>query len=88
MKALVAGLGVECVDAHEVRVNSPARILRGWELKSFALLHSRFAEVLLLDADNVPVRNPEYLFETPRFQETAAVLWPDRGRMTVGHVIW
>src|SRR5207302_1106010 len=54
MKTLVARLGVRCVDGCKVRKKFPARILRGWELKPYAILHSSFREVLLLDADNVP----------------------------------
>jgi ADP-heptose:LPS heptosyltransferase len=77
MKALLKPLGVECVDALQIRKNYPARILRGWELKAYAILRSRFREVLLLDADNVPVVDPEFLFETPQFRTTGAIFWPD-----------
>ena len=34
------------VDANVVRERHPVRILNGWELKVYALLHSRFQEVL------------------------------------------
>ena len=61
MRHLVAHLAVTTVDAHVVRETYPARILNGWELKSYAIMHSPFEEVLALDADNVAVRNPEYL---------------------------
>jgi ADP-heptose:LPS heptosyltransferase len=77
MKRLVTPLNVECVDAGNMRRVYPVRILGGWQLKVYALLHSRFREVLFLDADNVPVLNPEFLFETPQFQATGAVFWPD-----------
>jgi hypothetical protein len=40
-------------------------------------LRSRFREVLLLDADNVPVMNPDYLFDTTEFKKTGAIFWPD-----------
>src|SRR5204863_9907897 len=55
MRALLAPLGVECIDACEVRKTYPARILNGWELKPYAMLHCPFREVLLLDSDNVAV---------------------------------
>jgi len=55
----------------------PARILNGRELKAFALLHSAFREVLLLDADNVPLVAPAFLFETKQFADTGAIFWPD-----------
>lgn len=49
----------------------------GWELKAFALRHSSFAEVLLLDADNCPVVDPTPLFNTLDFMATGAIFWPD-----------
>ena len=76
----MAPLGVECVDAFRVRKRFPARIMRGWELKPYAILHSSFREILLLDADNVPVVNPEFLFDAPQFRAAGAVFWPDYQR--------
>ena len=90
MKALVAPLGVDCIDARAVRQRRPVRTLRGWELKPYALLHSRFREVLLLDADNVPLVDPEFLFDAPQFREAGAVFWPDYdcGRNRKAAAIW
>lgn len=88
MRELVKPLGVECVDAYEVRKEHPARILNGWELKAFALLHCPFAEVLFLDADNVALRDPEFLFDTPQYQQTGAIFWPDYGRLAQSRSIW
>lgn len=77
MEALLKPFGVQCVDALRMRRKHSARVIRGWGLKPYAILHSRFREVLFLDADNVPVVNPEFLFETPQFRETGAIFWPD-----------
>ena len=88
MRALVAPLGVECVDAERQQRHHPARFPHTWALKPYALLHSPFKELLLLDADNVPVANPESLFETPQFRRTGAVLWPDFGRLERGRAAW
>lgn len=88
MRALLAPLAVTCVDAMERRRQHPARILNGWELKSYALRHAPFREVLLLDADNVAVENPEFLFDTPQFRDTGAVFWPDYERMAPGRSAW
>ncbi|HXH19076.1 MAG TPA: FkbM family methyltransferase [Chitinophagales bacterium] len=88
MKALVKPLGVQCVDALEMSKKVPSRILNGWELKAYALLHNPFEEVLLLDADNVPVVNPEFLFETRQYKETGAIFWPDLGRLQRERMIW
>ena len=88
MAALVRPFGVECVDGYEVRKRHPARILNGWEIKPYSILHCPFVEVLLLDADNVPVMNPEFLFETPQFRDAGAIFWPDYGRLDPTRPIW
>ncbi len=90
MKALLNPLEVKCVNACEVRRKYPARIPGGWELKPYAILYSRFREVLFLDADNVVVQNPDFLFDTPEFQRTGAIFWPDyaRGRDKKALPIW
>lgn len=74
---LVEPLGVTCVNAASVLKEHPHRRLGGWELKPYAILHSRFQEVLFLDADNVPVRDPTYLFESSPYQKTGTLFWPD-----------
>jgi hypothetical protein len=86
--AMFAELGVEVVDALEIGRTWPARTLGGWELKPYALVHSRFEQAMLLDADNVVVMNPEFLFELPQFTETGALFWPDIERITADNPIW
>ena len=88
MLKLADRLKVKCVDAHEVRKEHPARRLGGWELKCYAILHSRFREVLLMDADNVPVVDPTFLFQTREYQETGAIFWPDIGSLGPEKDIW
>ncbi len=65
MRGLLAAHGADCRDAQAERRVHPVRRLSGWELKCFAVLHCRFAEAMLLDADNCPVRDPAFLFNTP-----------------------
>ncbi len=60
----------------------------GWELKPFALLHSQFAEVLLLDADNIPLIDPTTLFDEPRYASYGALFWPDIRRVNPYNPIW
>ena len=88
MRDLIEPLGATCVNAQEVRKIYPVRTLHGWELKAFALLNCPFQEVLLLDADNVPVTDPEFLFETKEFAEAGAIFWPDFGRLAPSRSIW
>ncbi|KAG7382980.1 hypothetical protein PHYBOEH_010157 [Phytophthora boehmeriae] len=49
----------------------------GFNSKIFAVAHSSFDQVLFLDADNAPVKDPTYLFSDPKFVETGAIFWPD-----------
>jgi hypothetical protein len=51
--------------------------LSGYSLKGNMLLYSEFDEILMLDVDNLPVKNVDILFELPAFKETGAVFWPD-----------
>ena len=88
MEQLMASLKVECVNAQELLGDQPMRRIGGWELKAYAIAHSPFREALFLDADNVPVMNPEYLFDCPQFNEMGAVFWPDYGRLSRSRPIW
>jgi hypothetical protein len=76
-QALLAPHQVEFVDADAVRQRHPARRLNGWELKVFATLHSPFEELLFLDADCYPCRNPDFLFGRADYRARGAVFWPD-----------
>jgi hypothetical protein len=33
--------------------------------------------MIYLDADNIPLRDPSFLFETREYRETGALLWQD-----------
>jgi hypothetical protein len=75
-RALV-DLGARLVDAEALRNVLSWRTLRGWELKPYAILYSRFQEVLFIDADCTPTIDPTYLFATEGYRELGAVFWPD-----------
>ncbi len=88
MRGLIEEMGAEPVDAFEVAKRHAVVRLGGWELKPYAVMHSRFREILLLDADNVPVREPSFLFERPEFRDTGALFWPDIVRLSADNDIW
>jgi hypothetical protein len=90
MQNLLTPLGVKSINARKVREKHAPQIRGGWELKAYALLHSRFREVLFLDADNVAVVNPEFLFKTAEYRATGALFWPDfdRGQNMKAQPIW
>ncbi len=88
MAGLIKELDAEPVDAQAVAARNGAARLGGWELKPYAILHSRFSEVLLLDADNVPVRDPAFLFEIAEYQQSGALFWPDIVRLSRANAMW
>lgn len=81
MAALLAPLGVECIDGttfndiHPVRREPPSI---GWQFKPYAIINSRFEEVFFIDADNVPVRDPSNLFDCSLYRKYGSLFWPDR----------
>jgi hypothetical protein len=86
MRRIFKDLEAHSVDAS---VRLPAgESLGGWQLKAFAPLNCRFREVLMLDADNVPVRSPEFLFDSGAYRATGSIFWPDYGRLGPGRSIW
>jgi alpha 1,2-mannosyltransferase len=62
--------------------------LKGWMLKPLAIKLSSFKEVLYLDADNIPAVNPEFLFQTPEYEDSGAVFWPDFWETDSNNQIW
>ena len=48
-----------------------------WQWKAMIMLFSTFEELLFLDADSVPARDPILLFETEAYTSTGSVVWPD-----------
>jgi len=88
MSTLLAELGVEVVDAETVLVRYPARLAGGWPLKPYAITQSRFQEVLYLDADTVPLVDPQAAFAWNEYRGTGLLLWPDLVDIRAANPIW
>ncbi|MDR3466126.1 MAG: hypothetical protein P4M07_09295 [Xanthobacteraceae bacterium] len=88
MRTLLEALDVRITDALTVARHHPVDSLGGWQLKTYALMHSEFREMLLLDADNMPTRDPSFLFEAAEFADAGAVFWPDIVRFKAGNPVW
>ena len=67
--------GVRCVDASE---HGPDCRLRGWEIKPFSIIHCPFEDVLFIDCDNVPTRDPSFLLNAQQYRRCGSIFWPDR----------
>ena len=55
---------------------------KGFQYKSLALFASSFENVLLLDADDYPLKNLDALFQHKVFKDNGLILWPDFWRRT------
>lgn len=88
MRHLLRELAVDTVDAEEMLAANPATIRNGWPLKPYAMMWSRFEQVLLLDADQVPLRDPAGLFDWDGFHTTGALLWPDVNDILAANPAW
>ncbi|KAL9106472.1 MAG: hypothetical protein Q9227_008503 [Pyrenula ochraceoflavens] len=59
-----------------------------YQLKTAAVVNSRFAEPLLLDSDNIPIVDPETLYESATYQDYGTLFWPDIARTRPNNPIW
>lgn len=48
------------------------------QARAYALIHSPFQQVLLVEPDFLFCRNPDYLFDDPMYTHTGALFWKDR----------
>ncbi|CAF1377104.1 unnamed protein product [Adineta steineri] len=57
-------------------------------IKLLAILKSTFEHVLWLDSDNIPIRDPTYLFDLPQYKRSTAIFWPDFWFTSIDNPIW
>jgi hypothetical protein len=88
MAILLSEEGIEIVDAEAVVAQHPARISGGWPLKPYAMAQCRFREVLLLDADTVPLVDPAAAFAWHEYLDSGLLLWPDRVDIKAANPVW
>lgn len=88
LAAIFNELGCKVIDASSICGGTAASIHDGWQLKSYAVRNSGFEDVLLLDADQVPLADPEVLFDCPQYLETGAIFWPDIIDLAAENPIW
>jgi hypothetical protein len=88
MTQLLKELDAETVDALPRIAAAGLDLKDGWQLKPFCLQHCRFEEVLLLDADQVPLVDPSGIFDWPEYRQTGAVFWPDTVGLRTDNPVW
>lgn len=55
---------------------------KGYQFKSLAIIASSFENLLLLDADNFPIKPLDGIFQKEVYQSTGLIVWPDFWRRT------
>ncbi|WP_337660506.1 hypothetical protein [Anderseniella sp. Alg231-50] len=85
---IFARMGCKTVDALSVGSSKVSEFVDGWQLKALALKHSSFEEVILLDADQVPLGNPAAILDWREYAETGAVFWPDIVHIAAENPVW
>lgn len=72
-------LGAECKVLPDVLGKAALRNfpLKGYQFKVLSALASSFENVLLLDADNIAIKDPTTVFDSEVFQKYGYILWPD-----------
>ena len=82
--------GVEVYNlAHFIMYNFPRdKDGKIFALKTAAILHSHFDEVLFLDGDNYVAKDPTFLFESAPYLETGALFWKDLWKTRPDNPLW
>lgn len=71
-------MNATCMILSEVLEAVPLKLeMSGYQLRVLALAFSSFEDVLLLDADNLPLEQPEHLLNAEPFSSKGFVSWPD-----------
>ena len=80
-EALLRELGATPRDMGDPHVLIPTKVIKGrdknFQIKVAAWVNSAFEEIIGLDSDVMPVRDPTYLFETQEYKRTGQIFWPD-----------
>jgi len=61
------------IDAHQYRKSYPFNNLNGWELKIYAIIYSKFQEIIYLDSDCFLFIKPELLFDNKLYIDHKAL---------------
>lgn len=81
--SLLPLLNAKCLILSDYLPGSFLDNVKGFQLKNVALLLSSFQRVLYLDADALPISNPDVYFANDPFSSKSMVIWPDLWRRSV-----
>jgi len=70
----------KCLVIEDFIEKSTSKKISKFQMKSVALLINSFQNVMLLDSDNMILKNPDYLFINEPFISKGLISWPDLWR--------
>jgi Mannosyltransferase putative len=76
-KRLFAQLDAETIDAHQVMMKHPVREMGGWPLKTYAVRHCPWEQVMFCDADSFARVLPEELFNDKDVKSFGSLFFED-----------
>lgn len=79
-------LGVQLVEAKGE--TKDAGKTKSYHLKALAVVQCPWREVLYLDSDSIPARDPEYMFDSPSFQRNKIWATYDYWKTSANNAIW
>jgi ADP-heptose:LPS heptosyltransferase len=87
---LLRAQGVECINIRKASDYPADRPACQQHLAPYAILHSCFREIMLLDPGTFCLEDPCRLFDAIQFREKGAVFWPDASRQTTrrARAVW
>lgn len=79
---------IRLIDLSTTSIDDNYLELRGWEIKPFAVLASKFRHVLLMDADVLFLEKPSILFENSYYLKTGTLFFYDRTFLSDETIRW
>ncbi|WVW78612.1 hypothetical protein I302_100571 [Kwoniella bestiolae CBS 10118] len=79
-------LGAELVEA--LGQTRDTKKNKSYHLKALAVVQSPFREVLYLDSDSIPTRDPAYMFDAPNYRRLGIWATPDYWKTSANNPIW
>jgi hypothetical protein len=79
---------IDLIDLSLKYFNDSHLELRGWEIKPFAVLASRYSKVLLMDSDVLFLEKPSILFKNKYFIQTGTLFFYDRPDLPEKTIRW
>ncbi|WVQ97918.1 hypothetical protein IAU59_005035 [Kwoniella sp. CBS 9459] len=86
LRAELQELGAELVEAAGQEKDKGKT--KSYHLKAIAVVQSPFREVLYLDSDSIPTRDPEYMFDAPNYERLGIFATPDYWKTSANNPIW